>query len=114
MSTGLVSALHLWIDGHSAGLKQSGIEIETRFPDHSSPAPWKASVEFVFNDILVTYTVWERTIFQTSLIVFNMKEKQTVFFKDAEPEAVDVIDAELADVVEKLTSGAYGKMSTSA
>lgn len=63
---------------------------------------------------MVTYTVWERTIFQTSLIVFNGKTKRTVFFKDSEPETPSVVNSDLDDVVEKLKSGEYSKMSSAA
>ena len=64
-----------------------------RCPD-DAPIHWKATVGFVFKEMVVTYIVWERTIKQTSLIVFNSKMKRTVFFKDSEPGTADVVDKE--------------------
>jgi hypothetical protein len=113
MTTGIVSQLASWVRGHAADLMQQGIQIEERIPDEASSSPWKATVGLVFNDIVVTYTVWERTIFQTSLIVFNSKTKRTVFFKDSEPEVAGVVNTDLDDVVKRLASGEYSKMSSS-
>ncbi|HEY4211861.1 MAG TPA: hypothetical protein VGM84_10305 [Steroidobacteraceae bacterium] len=113
MTTGIVSQLASWIREHAADLRQQGIQIEERIPDQASPSPWKASVGLIFNDIVVTYTVWERTILQTSLIVFNANTRRTVFFKDSEPETPGVVNPDLDDVVKKLASGEYSKMSSS-
>jgi hypothetical protein len=114
MTTGIVNKLIAWVRGHAADLERQGIRIEEQFPDDNSLAPWKSTVGFVFNDVVVTYTVWERTILQTSLVVVNSKTKRTVFFKDSEPEAADIVDSDLPDVVRKLTSGDYSRMSSSA
>jgi hypothetical protein len=113
MTTGIVSQLVCWTQGRSVELRGQGIQIEERFPDKTSPSPWKATVGLVLDDIVVTYTVWERTTFQTSLIVFNSKTKRTVFFKDSEPDTPGVVDSDLDDVVKKLLSGEYSKMSSS-
>ena len=110
---GIVSQLASWTREHASKLRQKGIQVEERFPDNASADSWKATIGLVFNDIAVTYTVWERTVLQTSLIVFNSKTKQTVFFKDSEPETPGVVDTDLDDVVKQLVSGEYSKMSSS-
>lgn len=113
MNTSIVSRLASWVKEYGSTLRQQGIQVEERFPDHVSPAPWKATIGLAFKDIVVTYTVWERTIFETSLIVLNSKTKQTLFFRDAEPEHPDVVDTDLADVVRNLTNGEYERMPSS-
>jgi hypothetical protein len=110
MTPGIVSELASWTRQHAAALKEKGIQLEEHFPESASPFPWKATVGLVFADIVVTYTVWERTIFQTSLIVFNSKTKRTVFFTDSEPQTPGVVDTDLDNVVAKLASGEYSRM----
>jgi hypothetical protein len=112
MTIGIVSRLAAWVQAHASQLKQQGIELEEDFPGIDATLQGKATIGLVFNDIVVTYTVWELTIFQTSLIVFNAWTKRTVFFKDSEPGTPDAVDKDLAEVVEKLVSGEYSRMSS--
>lgn len=113
MTAEIVDRLISWVRDHATDMEQRGLRIEKQFPGDSSPLPDKATVGFIFRDIVVTYTVWQVTILQTSLIVFNSRTKRTVFFRDSEPETPDVIGTDLADVVQKLLSGEYERMSSS-
>ena len=61
MSASIVKRLRSWIQDNADGLRRRGILIEERLPDEQSSAPWKASIGFIFENIVASYTVWERT-----------------------------------------------------
>lgn len=73
-------------------------------------SPWKSGLGFIHNDIVVDYTVWERTIFQTSLIVLNGLSKKTLVSDDNEPSDSSVVHGDLDDIVRKLIDGTFANM----
>ena len=72
--------------------------------------PWKGTIGLVKDDILVSYTVWERTIFQTELIIVDGVSGETLLSKDATPENVEEIDGVLDSIVDGLVAGTYRRV----
>jgi hypothetical protein len=88
-------------------LASAGIEFTNRIPGQLSDTPWKGSIGLVKDDILVSFTVWERTIFQTELLVVDGRSGETLVSKDATPENVEEIDEVLDFIVDGLVRGIY-------
>ena len=61
-------------------------------------------------NIFVSYTVWERTIFQTELIIVDGASGETLLSKDATPEKVEEVDEVLDSIVDGLVAGAYRRV----
>jgi hypothetical protein len=79
-------------------------------PQPSSNVPWKGGIGLVKDDILVSYTVWERIAFQTELIIVDGESGETLRSDDATPEHPEEIEAILDAVVNDLVAGTYRRV----
>lgn len=91
-------------------LEEKRIKLIEKFPEAGSNMPWKASIGLEYEEILVSYAVWEMTIFQTDLLVVNALSKKTVVMESASPEDPSIIHADLDDVVRGMLCGRFGKI----
>ncbi len=105
----IISALVNWAKQNSVTLSGRGVRLTEKFPDQNSTHPWKASIALAYNGIVVSYTVWERTVFQTELIVMNTLTGKTIVMDEGTPNDPSTIDADLDQVAQKLLSGAYSR-----
>ena len=110
MTGSIIDQLVYWLATRRANLVQAGIEITDRLPQPSSNVAWKGSIGLVKDDILVSYTVWERTVFQTSLIIVDGESGETLRSDDATPEHSEEIEAVLDAVVNDLVAGTYRRV----
>ena len=109
--SGIVKRLGDWARLNAPLLRQKGFLVEENIPlPGSNLPPWKANIGLVYNNIIVTYTVWERTILQIELIVMNAKTKQTLVMNDATVGNAEVVDRDLQDIVNKLIDSTYSNM----
>lgn len=69
--------------------------------------PWKASIALVYNEIMVSFTVWERSVFQTELIIMNAKTGKTLVMDEKTPNDAALIRAHLDGVIEQLLRDYY-------
>jgi hypothetical protein len=106
----IIKQLAHWLTARRANLIQAGIEITDRLPQPSSNVPWKGTIGLVKDDIIVSYTVWERTVFQTSLIIVDGESGETLRSDDATPEYPEEIEAILDAVVNDLVAGTYRRV----
>ena len=86
MKGSIVNQLAHWLSTRRANLVQMGIEITDRLPEPSSNIPWKGTIGLVKDDILVSYTVWERTVYQSELIIVDGESGETLRSDDATPQ----------------------------
>jgi hypothetical protein len=107
MSDSIVRQLANWLSSRGPRLASLGIETTNRIPESSSDIPWKGTIGLAKDDILVSYTVWERTIFQTELIIVDGALGETLISEDATPKRVEEIDGVLDSVVNGLVEGTY-------
>lgn len=107
MSDSIVRQLANWLSSRGPRLASLGIEPTDRIPEPSSNIPWKGTIGLIKDDIIVSYTVWERTIFQTELIIVDGASGETLISEDATPKSVEEIDGVLDSVVDGLVAGAY-------
>jgi hypothetical protein len=107
MNNSIVQQLAHWLSSRGPRLASAGVEFTNRIPEPSSSVPWKGGVGLVKDDILVSFTVWERTIFQTELIIVDGASGETLVSKDATPENVEDIDEVLDSIVDGLIGGTY-------
>lgn len=107
MSESIVQQLANWLSSRESRLASLGIETTDRIPEPSSNIPWKGMVGLVKDDILVSYTVWERTIFQAELIILDGASGETLVSEDTTPKTVEEIDEVLDAVVDDLVAGSY-------
>jgi hypothetical protein len=107
MTESIVHQLRLWLENSREFLAQAGIEITDRIPQPTSNAPWKGSIGLIKDDILVSYTVWERTGFQTELIVVDGGSGETLKSIDTTPVHPGEITPVLDAVVNDLITGSY-------
>jgi hypothetical protein len=110
MAGSIINQLAHWLTTRRANLIQAGVEIIDRLPQPSSNAPWKGTIGLVKDDILVSYTVWERTVFQTELIIVDGESGETLRSDDATPEHPEEIEAILDAVVNDLVAGTYRRV----
>jgi hypothetical protein len=110
MSQSIVQRLAQWLSSRGPSLASAGVESTNRISEPSSNVPWKGTIGLVKDDILVSYTVWERTIFQTELIIVDGVSGETLLSKDATPENVEEIDGVLDSVVDGLVAGTYRRV----
>jgi len=108
--SGIVKRLGDWAHVNAPLLRQKGFLVEENIPMPDSNIAWKASIGLVYNDIIATYTVWERDVLQTELIVMNAKTAQTLVMNDATVDNPDVVDRDLRDVVDRLIDNSYSNM----
>lgn len=107
----IVRELADWVKANAAMLSTRGVQLTGKFPEPDSVHPWKASVALVYQEIVASFTVWERTIFQTELIVMNAKTGKTLVMDEKTPSESAVIRDDLDGVVRRLLSGFYGRAS---
>ena len=105
--TSIVKELAEWTKANAASLVSRGVQVRERFPEPNSMYPWTAGIGLVYDEILVSFTVWERTVLQTELIIMNAKTGKTVVVDDKTPSIASLIRIDLDDVVQKLLSGYY-------
>lgn len=103
----IVNELVEWTSENKARLLAGGVQIHERFPAPASEFAWKASIGLSYNGTLLSFTVWERTIFQTEFLVFNARTKKTLIMDDRTPEDAKHIRNELDQIVQRLLSGYY-------
>jgi hypothetical protein len=108
----IVEELMLWTARNENFLAGNGIEISPRFPEPDSGVTWKASIGFKSNDILASYTVWERTEFATELIVMSGHSGKTIVADDGNPTDVRVVHLDLDAFVNRLMDGSYLRMDS--
>jgi hypothetical protein len=106
--TSIVKELSVWTVKNAQKLRDNGVEVRANIPDPGSNVPWKASIGMTYASIIVSYTVWERTILQTELLVLNSITKKTIVMEDRTPSRAEAVHADLDDVVTRLMDNAFG------
>ena len=106
----IVTALGDWLQSNVEMMEKAGIRVTSSFADERGDPAWKANLRLNFDCVLVSYTVWERTILQTELIVVNASKRQTIVVKDETPSGPEIVHQDLDFVLKNLLSGVYAKM----
>lgn len=106
----IVKQLTIWVNNNSKTLHVKGIRIINRIPDPQSNLTWKAGIGLLYKDIIVSYTVWERTDLRTELIIMNSLTKNTIILDDKKPEDPYVVHVDLDQVIMKLLDSTYKNM----
>jgi hypothetical protein len=106
--TSIVNQLSVWITNNATKLRDKGVEVAENIPGSGSNIPWKASIGLAYGGFAVSYTVWERTIFQTELLVIDVLNKKTIVMEDREPATAEIVHVDLDDVARKLLDKAFG------
>lgn len=107
MRVSIVQQLANWLSSRRPRLASLGIEATDRIPEPSSSIPWKGTIGLAKDDILVSYTVWERTIFQAELIIVDAASGETLVSEDTTPTSAGEIDGVLDSVLDGLAAGTY-------
>lgn len=107
----IVKELAAWTQRNATTLSGRDVQLTNKFPESGSSHPWKASIELAHQHIILSYTVWERTVLQTELIVMNTSTGKTLVMDEGAPNDPSAIQAELDEVIRKLLDGTYGRMS---
>ena len=107
----IVAELADWTKANAAALTSRGVQVTEKFPEPSSAYPWKAGIGLVYKEIIVSFTVWERSIFQTELIIMNGSTRKTIVMDDKTPSDVALMRADLDRVVQRLLSDFYHEAS---
>jgi hypothetical protein len=107
----IVRELADWTKANVAMLSSRGVQLTEKFPESDSAHPWKASIALVYQGIAVSFTVWERTVFQTELIVMNAKTGKTLVMDEKTPSDSALIRGDLDGVVQRLLGGFYDRAS---
>ena len=87
----IVKELADWTRANAAKLASSGVQVTEKSPEPSSTYPWKASVALVYDDVIVSFTVWERSLFQSELIIMNAKTGKTLVMDEKTPSDATLI-----------------------
>ena len=103
----IVAELADWTKANTVALTGRGVQVTEKFPEPNSAYPWNASIGLIYKEIIVSFTVWERTIFQTELIIVNASTRKTIVMDDKTPSDVAVMRADLDRVVQRLLSDFY-------
>jgi hypothetical protein len=103
----IVEELANWTKANAGSLARSGVQVTERPPEPNSEHAWKASIALAYEDVIVSFTVWERSLFQSELIVMNAKTGQTLVMDEKTPSDGTLIRADLDAVVQRLLSGSY-------
>jgi hypothetical protein len=104
---GIVHKLESWLRANSPALRRKGVTVEERIPGPGANVPWKASVGFFYEGVVVSYIVWERDKFETELLVLNSETGRTIVMEDRTVEDISVVDADLQSVTAKLIDRTY-------
>ena len=108
MKKSIVNQLAHWLATRRAKLDQAGVEIDARLPRSSTnDFPWKAGITLVKDDILVMFTVWERTVYETELMIEDGLARKTLRYKEATPQRPEEIRPTLDAVMDELIAGTY-------
>jgi hypothetical protein len=102
----IVDELIGWARAHVEYLRSHEIEVE-RFPERSREAPWKATLGLNHRGFLVNYTVWERTVFQSTLLVLNSQTKKTIVMDEKTAPSLEAVRQDLDEIVSKLLGREY-------
>jgi hypothetical protein len=78
----IVAELADWTKANAVALTSRGVQVTEKFPEPNSAYPWKAGIGLVYKEIIVSFTVWERSIFQTELIIMNASTRKTIVVDD--------------------------------
>ena len=105
----IVKELADWTKANTAMLSGHGVLLTEKFPDSNSACSWKASITMSYKAIAISFTVWERTIFQSELIIMNTNTGKTLVMDEATPTASTTILNDLDLVVQRLLSGFYDR-----
>ena len=103
----IVKELAGWTKANIAMLSSHGVRLTEKFPAPNSACSWKVSVTMSYKATAVSFTVWERTVFQTELIVMNANTGKTLVMDEKTPATPIVIRGDLDLVVQRLLSGFY-------
>jgi hypothetical protein len=103
----IVKELRDWTTTNAAMLASSGVQVTEKSPEPGSTHPWKASVSLVFDEVIVSFSVWERTLLQSELIVMNSKTGKTLVMDEKTPKEATAIRTDLDAVVQRLLNGSY-------
>jgi hypothetical protein len=106
----IVEQLRGWLASRKPKLTLAGVDIVDRLPGPSSDVQWSGNIGLVKDNIFVSFTVWELTIFQTELIVVDGSSKKTLVSEDGTPKSADEIDSILDSVVNSLISGKFAQV----
>jgi hypothetical protein len=107
----IVAELADWTKANAVALTSRGVQVTEKFPEPNSAYPWKAGIGLVYKEIIVSFTVWERSIFQTELIIMNASTRKTIVVDDKTPSDVAHMRADLDSVVQRLLSDFYHEAS---
>lgn len=103
----IASRFRDWIEANRDRLAASDVTIVDKGPSKEDNKQDKASVGLSKNHILVSFTVWERTPVETSLIVYNRRIDKTVKMDDEAKSSLDEAISALSRVADSLISGLY-------
>ncbi len=106
----IVAELSNWAKLNSVMLEGRGVRLTKKFPEPDSTHPWKASIALVYGEIIVSFTVWERSAFQTELIIMNSSTGKTIVMDEKMPDDAYTIHANLDEVVRKLLDDFYRRI----
>lgn len=107
----IVQQLADWAKCNLAKLLEHGVQVTEKFPDAGSSHPWKASIALTYDGIILSYTVWERTILQTELLVMNSVTGRTVVMEDSAPTSPSVVSTDMDEATRRLLDGSYRRMN---
>lgn len=105
--TSIVAELSNWVKANSSMLFSRGVQITEKFPAPGSTHPWKASIALVYGDLMVSYTVWERSALQTEMIIMRASTGQTLVMDEKMPNDAYAIHGDLDDVARKILDDFY-------
>lgn len=108
--TSLVEQLTIWVTNNSQTLCGSGFQIIQKIPLPGSDLAWKASIGLIHDEILVSYTVWDKSILRTELIVMNALTEETIVMEDKSASDPNAVHFDLDGVVRKLKDSSYKNM----
>lgn len=103
----IVDELEQWAEASEPHLIQWGIQLTRRFPERGANERWKASVGLVRENLIASFTVWERVPLQTELLVMDAKNGETIVMVDENPAKAEIIADQLNQVVSHLRKGTF-------
>lgn len=105
----IVKELAGWAKANAETLSSRGVRLTEKFPDSNSACSWKSSITMSYKAIVISFTVWERTVFQTELIIMNKNTGKTLVMEEKTPTASNIILDDLDIVVTRLLGGFYDR-----
>jgi hypothetical protein len=98
----IIAELISWASKNECELRKNGIHLTKNFPEEQSKFPWKASLGFEKNDLVASYTMWERNGLQTELIIVDGSAGRTLLTEDGNPESPGIVGIDLGNLVRML------------